>query len=82
MPETETELPRGNDAEGDLDARADELEERVERLGDHIDDAKEGLRARREDAEDTDIDEDPDVDDDPLAFDDPEADEEDEDEDI
>ena len=82
MPDTETELQRGNDAEGDLETQADELEERVDRLGDQIDDAKEGLRARREEAEDTDIEEDPDADEDPLAFDDPEADEDDEDEDI
>jgi hypothetical protein len=76
-PDTDTELQRSDDAEKALEAQTDELEERVERLGDHIDDAKDGLRARREEAEDEDPDEDEDLDDDPLAFDDPEQDEED-----
>ena len=77
-PDTDTELRRGEDAENALESQADELEERVAELGDHIDDAKEGLRARREDADEGDVDDDDDSDD-PLAFDDPEADEDDED---
>jgi hypothetical protein len=81
-PDTETELQRGREAGDALDAQADELQERVETLDDHIDDAKQGLRARREETDDPDYDEeDDDSDDDPLAFDDPEADEDD-DEDI
>ena len=61
-----------------LEGTADELEERLDRLGHHSDDAKQGLRARREDAdEDPDLLDDEDLGDDeedPLAFDDPEAD--------
>ena len=65
----------GEDAEEALESQADELEERVAKLGDDIDDAKEGLRARKEDADDGD--DDGGDGDDPLAFDDPEADEDD-----
>jgi hypothetical protein len=80
-PDTDTELRRGRDAEDALDAKADAMEDRVEELGEHIDDAKGGLRARRDEADDADYDdEDDDSDDDPLAFDDPEADDEDDDE--
>jgi predicted nucleic acid-binding Zn-ribbon protein len=77
--DTDTELQRGDDAEKALESQADELEERVAELGDSIDDAKKGLRARKEDADDGDDDDDGGAD--PLAFDDPEADEDDEDED-
>ena len=77
-PDTDTEQRAGEDAEDALESQADELEERVAKLGDDIDDAKQGLRARKEDADDGDDD---DADADPLAFDDPEADEDDEDED-
>jgi hypothetical protein len=80
-PDTDTELRHGEDAEDALESQADEMEQRVAKLGDHIDEAKEGLRARREDADEGDVDEDDDSDD-PLAFDDPEADEDDEDEDV
>jgi hypothetical protein len=82
-PDTETELQRGRDAEDALEGQADELEERIGELGDHIDDAKDGLRARSDEIDDLDLDddEDEDADEDPLAFDDPEEDEED-DEDI
>jgi hypothetical protein len=78
-PDTETELQRSHDAEDELEAQADELEERVGKLGDHIDEAKEGLRARRDEADDEDFDEEDLDDDDPLAFDDPEEDEDDDD---
>lgn len=77
-PDTDTEQRRGEEAEAALESQADELEERAAELGDHIEEAKTGLRARREDADDGD-DDDGDGDD-PLAFDDPEADEEDEEE--
>jgi predicted nucleic acid-binding Zn-ribbon protein len=73
--DTDTELQRGEDAEKALESQADELEERVAELGDSIDDAKKGLRARKEDADDGEEDES--NGDDPLAFDDPEADEDD-----
>jgi hypothetical protein len=78
-PESETPLLSSEEPEKDLEGTADELEERVDRLGDHIDDAKQGLRARREDADEDpgldDLDdEEIDPDEDPLAFDDPEAD--------
>jgi len=78
-PDTDTEQRPGEDAEGALESQADELEERVAKLGDDIDDAKQGLRARKEDADDGD--DDGGDGDDPLAFDDPEADEDDEEED-
>ncbi|MEA2178687.1 MAG: hypothetical protein QOG77_1984, partial [Solirubrobacteraceae bacterium] len=50
-PDTETELQRSKDAEDALEKQADELEERVGKLEEHIEDAKTGLRARREDAD-------------------------------
>jgi hypothetical protein len=78
-PDTDTEQRPGEDAEKALESQADELEERVAKLGEDIDDAKQGLRARKEDADDGDDDDDGGAD--PLAFDDPEADEDDEDED-
>jgi hypothetical protein len=78
-PDTDTELERSKDAEDALEAQGDELEERVGVLEEHIEDAKTGLRARREDA-DEEVDDEDSGDDDPLAFDDPEADEEDDDE--
>ena len=51
-PDTDTEQRAGEDAEEALESQADELEERVAKLGDDIDDAKQGLRARKEDADD------------------------------
>jgi hypothetical protein len=78
-PDTETELDRSKDAEDALEAQGDELETRVGALEERIDDAKTGLRARKDDADAEDSDDDDDSDDDPLAFDDPEADEEEED---
>jgi hypothetical protein len=78
-PDTDTEQRAGEDAEEALESQADELEERVAKLDDDIDEAKKGLRARKEDADDGDDDDD--GGDDPLAFDDPEADEDDEEDD-
>jgi hypothetical protein len=78
-PDTDTELQRRDDADGGLEATGDELEERIEKLDEHIDEAKKGLRARAEDADDDELEEE-DGDEDPLAFDDPEADEEDDEE--
>ncbi len=77
-PDTDTELRRGEEAQDALESQADELEKRIGELGDDIDEAKKGLVARKEDADD---DADDDDGDDPLAFDDPEANEDDEDED-
>jgi uncharacterized membrane protein len=78
-PDIDTDLQRSKDADGELEAQADELEERVLQLGDEIEDAKDGLRARSEEADEEEPDEEDDGDDDPLAFDDPEEDDEDED---
>jgi hypothetical protein len=81
-PDTDTELRRDEDAEEALESRIDEMDERVGELGGHIEDARKGLRARREDADEDfdDVDDaDDDDDDDPLAFDDPDEDEEDDD---
>ena len=55
-PDTDTEQRPGEDAEQALESQADELEERVAKLGDDIDEAKKGLRARKEDADDGDDD--------------------------
>jgi hypothetical protein len=72
------------DPEIQLDRSGQELEERIERLDDHIDAARQKAVARKEEADpDADVDWDEDVEDDdgdPAAFDDPEQDEEDEDE--
>ena len=75
---SDTDLQHDRDPENRMEQGADELEERVAKLGDDIEDARQGLRARQEDAdigedvagdwEDTD---DP-TGDDPTAFDDPE----------
>ena len=84
-PQAEMERLSSMEPDEELEGTADEFEERVDRLRNDIDDAKQGLRARREDAdEDPDLLDDEEVDDvdddDPLAFDDPEADELDEEE--
>jgi TolA-binding protein len=75
----------GQGPERQLDADADELEQRIDRLDEHIDDARQELRARQDDAEiasDVGGDwEDSDDDaggEDPMAFDDPERMDEDE----
>jgi hypothetical protein len=73
------------DPDRELERTGDELEERIERLDDHIDDARQEAKARREESdpgehvagdwEDTD---DAAGGEDAEGFDDPEADEEDE----
>ena len=81
-PDTDTDLKRAQEAQDEMASQADELEERSDKLGDDIGEARKGLRARREDAglDDDADDDDEDDGDDPLAFDDPEEDEEDDDE--
>ena len=74
----------GSDAERELESTGDELEERIQRLDDHIGDARQEAKARREEVEPSEGDssdwEDDDAGgDDPAGFDDPEADEDDED---
>jgi hypothetical protein len=74
-----TDVQRDRDPEEQMQRGADELEERLDHLGEDIDDARRELRARQEDAdigedvagdwEDTDDDT---GGDDPTAFDDPE----------
>jgi len=82
---SETDVQGERDPEARLEQGADELEGRLDKLGEDIDDARQELRARQEDA---DIGEDvagdwEDTDDDaggedPAAFDDPDNVEEDE----
>jgi vacuolar-type H+-ATPase subunit H len=67
-----------HDAERDMEHDVDELEERVSKLGDDIDEAKTKAKARRDDASDDD-DDDAEAGD-PSAFDDPEEDDDDEEE--
>jgi hypothetical protein len=74
------------DPEQDLERSGDELEERIERLDDHIGEAKQEAKARAEDEhrfDDPEGDEDTDDDaggEDPAGFDDPEVDEDTDDE--
>ena len=67
------------DPDHELERTGDELEERIERLDDHIGEARHEAQARREEqAPDEDADWDDSEDDDgedPAGFDDPEADE-------
>ncbi|MEA2248893.1 MAG: hypothetical protein QOH46_3422 [Solirubrobacteraceae bacterium] len=76
------------DPDRSLERTGDELEERIERLDDHIDDSKKELTARREEAdepsektagdwEDTDDDA---GGEDPSGFDDPESEDDEDDE--
>ena len=79
------EQPTKTDPEDELERTGDELEERIEHLDDHIGEARQEAKARKEeddpsedvagDWEDT---EDDTGGEDPAGFDDPEADEEDE----
>ena len=66
-----------NDPEAQIQADADELEERLGKLDDHIDEARKKVAARGGDAEPG---EDDDAGGDTGDFDDPEAEEEEEDE--
>ena len=80
---------RTSKPENDLERSGDELEERLDHLGDDIDDARKEASARSQENEDPFEDaagdwEDTDDDaggEDPAGFDDPEAEEEDEEED-
>ena len=80
------ERSTSGDVEQDLESSGDELEERLGRLDDHIDDAKAEASARTEDTDAGDDVGDPeDTDDDsggedPSQFDDPDADEQEDDE--
>ena len=84
MPETKP----GEDIERGLRRDADELDERIDRLGDHIDEARRQAQARQEegrpfedaagDWEDTEPAES--TGEDPAAFDDPDDDEDDDEE--
>ncbi len=84
---SDTDVQGDRDPEVRLEKGGDELEQRIDHLGDDIADARQGLKARQEDAdigsdvagdwEDTNDDT---GGDDPAAFDDPETDEEDEEE--
>jgi hypothetical protein len=65
----------GADPDHDLERSGDELEERIERLDDHIGEARQEARARAEDEdrfEDTEEDDDESSSGDPGTFDDPE----------
>ena len=80
---------RTSDPDHELERTGDELEERLEKLDDNIDESKQEARARSEkdadpfEAGDDDWDEDDEEGDgDPAGFDDPEADEDDEEEDF
>ena len=74
-------IERRDAPERALERDADELEHRLDHLGGDIDDARQQLKARREDADlDEDAADDEDDGEDPAAFDDPEVAEEDEDE--
>ena len=80
------ETKPGEEIERDLQHDADELDERIDRLGDHIGEARKKAQARADESkpleetagdwEDTEPDDA--TGDDPSAFDDPEADEEEE----
>ncbi len=85
MERRETETGENEDPERALRSDADDLEERIDSLGEHVDESREKLRARQEDAdvdelagdwEDTDDDA---GGEDPSAFDDPESDDDDDD---
>ena len=79
-PKTEAQFAANKEPEDELAGTTEEFEERIGALDEHIEDAKDGLRARRDEADEEDIDlddlddEDLDDDEDPLAFDDPEQD--------
>ena len=81
------ERSTGGDGERDLERSGDELEERLETLDDHIDDARQEATARSEDTDDLDDvagdwedSDDASGGEDPAEFDDPDAIEEDEEE--
>jgi hypothetical protein len=78
-PKTEAQFAASKEPEDELAGTTEEFEERIGELDEHIEDAKDGLRARSDEADEGDIDldglDDEDLDDDdPLAFDDPEED--------
>jgi hypothetical protein len=79
-PKTEAQFAANQEPEDELAGTTEEFEERIGHLDEHIEESKEGLRARRDEAgeEDLDLDdlddEELDDDEDPLAFDDPEED--------
>jgi hypothetical protein len=85
--EHDMERSTGGDVERDLERSGDELEERLETLDDHIDDARQEATARSEDTDDLDDvagdwedSDDASGGEDPAEFDDPDAIEEDEEE--